>query len=360
MRVSTLLCLALAASAVAIAVADDAVTVLDASNFDQLVGGDLPAFVEFYAPWCGHCKQLAPEYEKVAEAIKPSDGVLVAKVDADAEKALGSRFGVSGFPTLKWFPKGSLTPEDYNGGRTAADIVSFINSKAGTNKKIKEAPTAVTVLTPDNFDKIVMDPTKDVLVEFYAPWCGHCKSLAPIYEKVAATYAGEPNVVVAKLDSDAHRETASRFGVTGYPTLKFFPKGSADKSAEDYTAGREGPDFVTFLNNASGAKRVLGGKLTPDAGRLADFDDYAKQFVAAGANKAAVLKDAKASLSILTKEELESANVYIKTMEKIIEKGASYAAKEAKRLNGMIDSDVVSASKKTAFMVKANILAAFL
>lgn len=60
--------------------------------------------------------------------------------------------------------------------------------------QIKEAPTAVTVLTPDNFDKIVMDPTKDVLVEFYAPWCGHCKSLAPIYEKVAATYAGEPNV----------------------------------------------------------------------------------------------------------------------------------------------------------------------
>lgn len=65
--------------------------------------------------------------------------MLVAKVDADAEKALGSRFGVSGFPTLKWFPKGSLTPEDYNGGRTAADIVSFINSKAGTNKKVRAA-----------------------------------------------------------------------------------------------------------------------------------------------------------------------------------------------------------------------------
>jgi protein disulfide-isomerase A6 len=146
-----------------------------------------------------------------------SDGVLIAKVDCDAEKDVGSRFGVTGFPTLKWFPKGSLSPEDYSGGRTAADIAKFINGKVGLNKKVKEAPTSVTVLTPDNFDAIVMDASKDVLVEFYAPvrwrvspsplhrrvsvifftycgvsqWCGHCKSLAPVYEKVGATYKGD-------------------------------------------------------------------------------------------------------------------------------------------------------------------------
>lgn len=65
--------------------------------------------------------------------------------------------------------------------------MDFLNQKAGTNARIKEAPTAVTVLTDDNFDSIVKDSTKNVLVEFYAPWCGHCKSLAPIYEKLAAT-----------------------------------------------------------------------------------------------------------------------------------------------------------------------------
>ena len=69
--------------------------------------------------------------------------------------------------TLKWFPAGSLTPETYSGGRTAADIVAFVNEKAGTNARIAVKPTHVVELTSSDFDKIVMDSSKDVLVEFY-------------------------------------------------------------------------------------------------------------------------------------------------------------------------------------------------
>ena len=62
---------------------------------------------------CGHCKKLAPDYEIVADTFANSKEVLIAKVDADQHKSLGSRFGVQGFPTLKWFPKGSTEPEEY-------------------------------------------------------------------------------------------------------------------------------------------------------------------------------------------------------------------------------------------------------
>ncbi|CAN0548325.1 unnamed protein product, partial [Laminaria digitata] len=61
------------------------------------------------------------------------------------------------------------------------------------------APSAVVDLTLDTFDSIVMDPSKNTLVEFYAPWCGHCKTLAPIYEKLGNIFAAEKDVVVAKV-----------------------------------------------------------------------------------------------------------------------------------------------------------------
>ena len=62
-------------------------------------------------PGCGHCKRLAPAYEEVGKAYDNSDDVVIAKVDCDAEKSLAQRFGVSGYPTLKFFPKGSTEPE---------------------------------------------------------------------------------------------------------------------------------------------------------------------------------------------------------------------------------------------------------
>jgi len=88
------------------------------------------------APWCGHCKQLAPEYEKVAKHFaKQQDkegaflDVAIAKVDADAEKELGAQFGVSGFPTLKIFRDGEFV-EDYAGGRTWKDMAAAMRVRS--------------------------------------------------------------------------------------------------------------------------------------------------------------------------------------------------------------------------------------
>ena len=66
----------------------------------------------FTSKGCGHCKRLAPAFEDVGKAFDGSTDVVIAKVDADAHKSLGGRFGVRGFPTLKFFPKGSTTPEE--------------------------------------------------------------------------------------------------------------------------------------------------------------------------------------------------------------------------------------------------------
>jgi len=163
-------------SALAALGASAASSVLDLvpQNFDKIVlKSNKPALVEFFAPWCGHCKTLAPIYEELAQKFDfAKDKVSVAKVDADTEKELGRRFGVQGFPTLKWFDGKSEAPEDYNGGRDLESLSEFIIQKTGIRVKTKKAaPSAVEVLNDKTFQAEI-GGDKNVLVAFTAPWCG--------------------------------------------------------------------------------------------------------------------------------------------------------------------------------------------
>lgn len=96
---------------------------------------------------------------------------------------------------------------------------------------VKSAPTPkddkgpVKTLVGSNFDKIVNDESKDVLVEFYAPWCGHCKSFEPQYKELAAKLKqSQPNLVLAKFDATAN-DAPEAFKVEGFPTIYFAPSG---------------------------------------------------------------------------------------------------------------------------------------
>eukprot|EP00003_Mantamonas_plastica_P000209 TRINITY_DN101_c0_g1_i2.p1 TRINITY_DN101_c0_g1~~TRINITY_DN101_c0_g1_i2.p1 ORF type:complete len:375 (+),score=141.23 TRINITY_DN101_c0_g1_i2:40-1164(+) len=359
MRTSVLFVVAiLVATFASVPTVDAAVIDLTPDNFDDVVDGSKGTLVEFFAPWCGHCKKLAPEYEILGDAFEKIEDVAIAKVDADAHRDLGSRFGVSGFPTLKWFPKGSKDPKDYTGGRSADELVKWVNAEAGTYARIKKAPTAVNVLTPDTFDDVVMDASKDVLVEFYAPWCGHCKALAPKYEKVAKAYAGEPNVEVCNIDCDAHGDVCQKFGVSGYPTIKFFPKNN--KEGEAYSSGREVKDFVAFLNEKAGTQRTETGGLMATAGRIAALDELAAKYIAAGADTAALQKEAQDAADAITDAaEAKRAKYYVKIMKKIADKGADFPTTETARLNRMVDSGAVKPNKATEFAYRLNILSAF-
>lgn len=95
--------------------------------------------IEFYAPWCGHCKALAPEYEKASTELLPS-GIKLAKVDCTEEQELCGEHGIEGFPTLKVFREGS--PAEYNGNRKADGIVSYMK---------KQSLPALSTVTASNF-----------------------------------------------------------------------------------------------------------------------------------------------------------------------------------------------------------------
>jgi len=243
---------------------------LTPADFDSVVDGSKNVFVKFYAPWCGHCKSFAPELEKAGDAFKGVNDVVIAKFDADAHKDFASRFAIQGYPTLKFFPKGSNKPVDYEGDRSADGVIKYVNEKAGTNVKIVEPPSFVTVLDESNFDNIALDNNKNVLVEFYAPWCGHCKKLIPIYEKLAQVFESDSNVVIAKVDATENQQLAAKYEVQGYPTLKFFPQGG--KNGEKYEGGRSLKNFVDFINERTGTRRNEDGSLMLSAGRFGKLD----------------------------------------------------------------------------------------
>jgi len=346
-------------AAVAVVASASNVVVLTPDNFDAVVDGSKNVFVEFYAPWCGHCKRLTPEYEIVGDAFARTPEVVVAKVDADAHRSLGSRFGVTGFPTLKFFSKGSTEPTDYSGGRTAEDLVTYINDNSGTRAAIKKAPEAVVALTPSDFDEVVMDESKFALVEFYAPWCGHCKNLAPVYEKVAAAFANEEHCVVAKVDADKHKDLGGRYGVSGFPTILYFPED--DKSGEKkYQGARDEQALVDFLNEQCGTARNADGSLNENAGRIDDLDILAANFLAADeAARAAALADAEAFLAAYDGPEGKAAKLYVVSMKRIADRGDTYVADETLRLQRMIESGSVKATKVDEFTKRVNVLAAF-
>nr|KAF6457994.1 prolyl 4-hydroxylase subunit beta [Rousettus aegyptiacus] len=424
-----LLCLALAALGRAGADPDeeDHVLVLHKGNFEEALAAHKYLLVEFYAPWCGHCKALAPEYAKAAGKLKAEGSeIRLAKVDATEESDLAQQYGVRGYPTIKFFKNGdTASPREYTGdvesdfakqfllaaeaiddipfGITSnSDVFSnyqldkdgvvlfkkfdegrndfegevtkdkllafikhnqlplviefteqtapkifggdikthillflpesapdrdgklsgfkkaaesfkgkilfiFIDSDHADNQRVleffglkkEECPAVrlitleeemtkykpesagltadeitdfcqrfldgkvkphlmsqelpedwdkqpVKVLVGTNFEEVAFDEKKNVFVEFYAPWCGHCKQLAPIWDKLGETYKDHDNIVIAKMDATANEVEAVK--VHSFPTLKFFPAG-ADRAVIDYNGERTLEGFRKFLES---------------------------------------------------------------------------------------------------------------
>jgi len=155
MKVAVLGALLLSALVASFAVAEEAVITLTDSNFDEIVNKEELILVEFYAPWCGHCKSLAPEYEKAAQQLKKHDPPIpLAKVDATVETTSAGRFGVTGYPTMKVFRNGQAF--DYKGPRDAPGIVRYMEKQHG--------PAAKKLQTVEEVEKFISNPAEDVFL----------------------------------------------------------------------------------------------------------------------------------------------------------------------------------------------------
>ncbi|KAF9156260.1 protein disulfide-isomerase precursor [Linnemannia schmuckeri] len=134
MRISSAVSLAILAATVMFmgvapgaAAADSGVKVLTLENFKDVINQKF-VLVDFYAPWCGHCQNLEPEYEAAAKMLKEDETIQLAKIDCVAEKEICKSYEVGSYPTLKTFREG--VPRDYKGTRKSDGIVSYLKKYA--------------------------------------------------------------------------------------------------------------------------------------------------------------------------------------------------------------------------------------
>lgn len=132
---------------------EDHVLVLDDDTYEAEIAKHDMLLVEFYAPWCGHCKSLEPEYKKAAATLMAQDPpIFIAKVDATVATKMAEKYGIQGFPTLKLF-KGSVEPDaiaDFDGGRTADEIVKWMVKKSGPSVRVVETAAELEELKSNN------------------------------------------------------------------------------------------------------------------------------------------------------------------------------------------------------------------
>ena len=122
------------------------------SDFDAVVSQSELVLVEFYAPWCGHCKKLAPEWEKAASEVKGQ--AVLAKVDATVETKMAEKYEIQGYPTIKVFREGQLVG-DYSGGRTAEAIVSYVKNNLGPAVSLLSDASSLASLKEENTLSVV-------------------------------------------------------------------------------------------------------------------------------------------------------------------------------------------------------------
>ncbi|XP_011310847.1 dnaJ homolog subfamily C member 10-like [Fopius arisanus] len=195
---------------------------LNSNNFYDTLGKKSPSnlwVVDYFAPWCGPCQQLAPEWTSVAKVLHLLPYVKVASVDCEENGNLCRSQGIRSYPTIRLYPMGSEGLNQiamYSGNRDAISLMRWIIQFSGIS--VKEFSER------DLERKVINNNKRDVwVIDYYAPWCGHCQVLEPQFAVAAKMLEGRARF--GRLNCEDSQAICGRAGVSAYPTVIVYRDG---------------------------------------------------------------------------------------------------------------------------------------
>ena len=248
--------------AIAKFVASNALPLLVDFNHDtaqKIFGGEIKNHLLMFLSYkSDEYKTQAETATKIAKDFKGK--VLFVSVDTDEEdhKRIMEFFGMKddelpGMRLIKLaedMAKYKPESNDLGEDNVRSFVQDFLDGKLKQHLLSEDIPEdwdkePVKVLVGKNFEEVAKNKDKHVLVEFYAPWCGHCKQLAPIYEKLGEKFQDRDDIVIAKMDSTVNE--LEDIKIQGFPTIKLFKKG--DNKVIDYNGERTLEGMSKFLES---------------------------------------------------------------------------------------------------------------
>lgn len=189
----------------------------------------------------------------MANSLEYDRTVSISRIDCTQYRPICQDFEVKGYPTLLWIVDGKKV-EKYSGSRSVEEFKKFIEEKTATEDKEsdedeeeegKVEEVAVLQLTGNSFNHGIEKGV--TIVKFFAPWCGHCKRLAPTWDDLAGKFATNPLAKVAKVDCtlDDSKDLCNEQGVDGFPTVFLYKNG---EKLEEYNGSRTLDDLYEFVN----------------------------------------------------------------------------------------------------------------
>ncbi|ELT92793.1 hypothetical protein CAPTEDRAFT_228052 [Capitella teleta] len=226
---------------------------LDADSFDKLVikrSKDELWLVDFFAPWCGPCRQLEPEWRQLAKATKTHSVIRVGSVNCDQHKAVCTKYKVQSYPNIRAYvpgKQGTTHFQEYNQFfRDAQSIRSWAQQLL---------PSKVINLNPKKFQEI-LSSKEPWVVDFFAPWCGPCQMFAPEFENVATMLEGR--VKAGKVNCDQYGSLCQQVGLRGYPTVRFYIGSSGKKQASSGEDLRiDTAQIMRYIDNRVRSKNLI-------------------------------------------------------------------------------------------------------